>query len=183
MTRAHKPQPSHDSAPAEMNDSLPIPAGQVTETVEATEAPAAPVSQLLREAQLEAELEEQKVKAAAAAIQFAELKAVVEELQERLGRPKDLEAATIHIVGKACNQEAQAKLWAQINRKPAEEAPEFAKSFTVRPVGDSAKKGLPIAVCTNVSDESDAKAQYCLKLGVSGAALSCEVFPSDSVDA
>lgn len=148
-------------------------------------APAAPASsdQLIREAQLEAKLEKLEVAAAAKELEFSQLLATVQELKEQLGRPKDLKPATLHIRGTSVNQAVLAEFWAKQNRRKPEEAPEFGKTFEVRPVGPSAKQGLPNAVVTNASDESDAKTMYCLHLKLSGATINVAIQSSESPEA
>lgn len=171
MTRKAR---SHDDAPESVEDEV---------QVEAQEAPKS-IDDLQREASLEAKLETLIAEQAAARVRQNESDAIIEEMRKALGRPANLEPSTIHIRATSVNQEVFAKNWArrEPGRKP-EDAPLAGKTYTVTPVGQSAKLGMPVATVTNAADPSDAKAHYALKLGRDGATITCNVQLADSAEA
>lgn len=175
MTRKAR---SQDDAPESPADEVQAPVE--AQAQEATKS----VDDLQREASLEAKLETLIAEQAAARIRQNESDAIIEEMRKALGRPANLEPSTIHIRATSVNQEVFAKNWAkrEPGRKP-EDAPKAGKTYTVTPVGASAKLGMPVATVTNAADPSDAKTHYALKLGRDGATITCNVQLADSAEA
>lgn len=168
-------------------DPTDSPAEEVQEAaeVQAQEAPAKTVADLQRDAQREAALDELLAEAAADKVRLAEMQAKIDDLANELGRPRNPdEPATIHIRCKSLNQDVAAKAWAtRVPGRKAEDAPKFAKTYKLTPVGASAKLGMPVAILTNAADPSDAKCHYALKLDKNGEQIVCNIERAESPEA
>jgi hypothetical protein len=134
----------------------------------------------LREARIEARLEELRLEQAAARVRAAEQDAVIANLTAQLGRKLEGKPAEIVVIAGSVNQDVFAQGWARrVPGRDPKDAPKIAKTYIVRPRGQSEKDGMPIATVKNCADASDAKCWYAKKLGIEGKSITCDVQLAD----